>query len=109
MNEIRQGDVVLIPMDDVMPPETAQSKRDVVLAEGEITGHVHRLSAEAGVLEWQDAEHGRMVWVVGTDLGELSHEDHDPTPVAVVAPQTAYKVGIQRELTLSGQWQQVRD
>lgn len=109
MNEIRQGDVMLVPVDGLMPPEGARESHEVILAEGEATGHAHRLSAEAGVLEWDDPEHGRMVWVVGSDRGTLAHEDHDPEPVDVVQPGIAYRVGTQRELDLSGQWRQVVD
>lgn len=108
-NEIRQGDVVLIPVEGATPPDTAKKAKLVILAEGEATGHAHRLSSEAGVLEWDDPTHGRMVWVVGPERGILHHEDHDPAPADVVPAGVAHRVGIQRELTLSGQFRQVVD
>ena len=41
--QIRQGDVLLVPVDNVAPA-AATTKVQVILAEGEITGHAHRLS-----------------------------------------------------------------
>lgn len=108
MNEIRQGDVMLIPV-NVMPPQDKVPVSKVILADGELTGHSHKLTAEHGVVEWVDSNLDRMIWVVGPELGTLHHEDHDPIPVDVVQPETAYRVVIQRELDLSGQWKQVVD
>lgn len=103
IGQIRHGDVLLVPV-DATPPEIAEKRNEVVLAEGELTGHAHRLASESGVLVWDD-----MVWVVGEDPGYLSHEEHDPVPAPVVAPEQAYKIVIQREYDLSGQWRQVVD
>lgn len=101
--QIRQGDVLLVPVEGE-PPSGAELQKEVVLAEGELTGHAHRLSAADGVLVWDD-----MVWVVGEELGDLFHEDHDPKPEPVVVPEQAYRVVIQRERTLAGEWRQVVD
>jgi len=102
--QIRQGDILLVPVENVTPPENAVSHLAVTLAEGEMTGHAHVLSAEAGVVAWED-----MVWVVGDAPGELTHQEHDPTPAAVVTPGIAYRVVHQREFTLAEQWQRVQD
>lgn len=100
---IRQGDVLLVPV-DAKPSEKAKKMHTAILAEGELTGHAHKLSSENGVLVWDD-----MVWVVGPDPGELHHEDHDPVAAPVIEPEQAYRVVIQREYDLSGQWRQVVD
>lgn len=104
---IRQGDVLLVPADVQTPSDTAAAPQ-VVLAEGEVTGHAHRLSAPAGVLDWNVGD-ARYVRVLGTERGTLGHEDHDPIPAAVVAPGQTYRVIPQREWDLSGQWRKVAD
>ena len=103
MKPIRQGDVLLIPV-DVIPPSTAKTVNQVVLAEGEITGHNHKLTAEKGVLTWDD-----FVCVAGEDNGYLSHEDHDPIPAPVVPPGIVFRVVRQKEFTLDEQWTPVQD
>ena len=55
---IRQGDVLLVPADVQTPSDTAAAPQ-VVLAEGEVTGHAHRLSAPAGVLDWNVGDAGQ--------------------------------------------------
>ena len=106
LNQIRQGDVLLIAVEIPMPGGlTPQS--EVILAEGEITGHAHRLKA-AAVYDWsQDGQ--RYVRVSDSKAGELSHEEHDPDPVAVVAPDVTYRVIPQQEWDLSNQWRKVQD
>jgi hypothetical protein len=104
--QIRQGDVLLVPA-EVHPPKGAKMRAEVILAEGEVTGHAHRLRG-ATVLEWeQDGQ--RYVRVLGTEMGTLSHEDHDPEPVAVIVPDVTYRVVLQQQWDLSGQWMQVTD
>lgn len=102
--QIRQGDILLVPV-DVEPPKNAQPVPLVVLAEGELTGHAHRLRGQ--VIEWNVGQQ-RYVRVVG-DAGTLQHEDHDPTPAAVVVPEQTYRVVPQREWSLEGQWRTVVD
>lgn len=109
IGQIRQGDVTLVPVEGVELPEAYSISEKIILAEGEDTGHSHKLMSEAGVAEWTDEEHGRMVWVLGPDPGALQHEDHDPEPAKVVAPGVPHRVVIQRERDLSGQWRQVTD
>ena len=104
--QIRQGDVLLVPV-DTAPPADAARTSEVILALGEITGHAHRLSG-AAVLEWQKGGN-RFVRVLGSEPGALSHEDHDPVPARVVASEQTYRVIQQREWSLAGQWQQVAD
>ena len=104
--QIRQGDVLLIPVEET-PPQGLRGSNQVILAEGEATGHAHRLMAK-DILEWNIGDQ-RYVRVVGADMGELSHEDHDPIPVSVVEPEVTYRIISQRETDLSGQWRKVVD
>ena len=105
MKQIRQGDI-LLEATDKTPPEGLQAKTEVILAEGEITGHAHRIKASE-IFEWE--ENGqRYIRVIG-ETGELSHEDHDPTPVKVIEPDMTYKVIPQKEWDLQSQWRNVVD
>ena len=90
---LRQGDVLLIPVDRV-PDDgavTASGWR-VVLAEGEATGHAHAvLAEEAELVETRDGT--LYLHVGGTGTAELVHEEHDTIPIA----PGAYEVRRQRE------------
>jgi hypothetical protein len=130
--QIRQGDVLLIPVNIegsyASPPSslaarlnrmvrgvlfdgfsrlkapTQQRRQEVVLAYGEITGHAHRLTAPE-ILEWSVSGQ-RYVRVIGDEPGALSHEDHDPEPALVVAPNVTYQVVQQQEWDISTEWDQ---
>jgi hypothetical protein len=105
MKQIRQGDILLIAVNKT-PPAAILPKNQVILAEGEATGHAHRLSGE--VIEWTEGSE-RFVRIIGQAFGKLSHEDHDPEPVAVVEPEVTYRIIPQQETDLSGQWRKVVD
>ena len=105
MKQIRQGDVLLVAVDKA-PPAGAKEQKEVILAEGEATGHAHRLTGD--ILEWTEGE-DRFIRIIGQAFGELSHEEHDPMPVAVVEPMQTFLIIPQRETNLSGQWRRVVD
>ena len=107
MGQLRQGDILLVPVTAVEPPSDARRSGEVILAEGEITGHAHRLRG-AEVLEWS-VDGQRYVRVLGGEAGTLQHEDHDPVPAAVVAPDVTYRVVQQRVWSLESQWRKVVD
>lgn len=102
MGQIRQGDILLDPV-NIEPPHH-ETQALVILAEGEVTGHAHRLRGE--IIEWT-AGGERYVRAIGP--ATLQHEDHDPEPVAVVTPGQTYRVVPQREWSLEGQWRKVAD
>jgi hypothetical protein len=85
----RQGDVYLIAASGL--PLAGRAERRPILAEGELTGHAHRL---------EDPASGR-VFSVGSDLylevlaetATIVHEEHGP----VTVPRGGYLVRIQRE------------
>jgi hypothetical protein len=89
----RQGDVLIIEHDAGIPAECAALTRGrdgVVLADGEATGHRHRiLSRDATLYEHPS---GERFLRVGTSTA-LLHEEHDPIPV----PPGTYRVVRQRE------------
>ena len=103
--QIREGDVLLVA-DQKDRPSSVMGKTEVILAEGEVTGHAHRL---AGVAVYDWTENGQRYVRVEGSAGSLSHEEHDPTPAAVVTEGVTYQVIPQREWRLEGQWQKVRD
>ena len=89
----RQGDVLIIEHDAGIPAECealARGRDGVVLADGEATGHRHRIaSRDATLYEHPSGE--RFLRVRSSTA--LLHEEHDPIPV----PPGTYRVVRQRE------------
>lgn len=111
---LRQGDVLLIEVEPIRAQqlrEQAAGKiehvRETVLAEGEITGHAHRLRGQLDRFGVGD----RMFVTVEEDEqgpGWLSHEEHGDFPVRVAT----YEVRLQREYAEEQDralWMRVRD
>lgn len=117
----RQGDVLLIKIDE-LPPLRFKTKKDKVILEGEVTGHAHKLEGEAKILEVAErianATFGSpsIVWdrdtltahmdtsatepksqVVGYAVvdspAELTHEEHK----TITIPAGIYQIRRQRE------------
>jgi hypothetical protein len=84
----RQGDVFIIPTQRV--PDQAQPARPV-LAEGEVTGHAHRLCDPSRAQMFRLGEIGYLE--VNADDATIVHEEHGP----VTVPRGAYEIRIQRE------------
>lgn len=130
---IRQGDVLLIPVDADVAGEAGQAPAvrhkvarvggKLVLAEGEATGHAHVVAEAHARLEKQEYGTRRAVWinrrawsdsrivlVVEDRPAQLRHEEHDP----LIIPEGAYEVRRQREFRptgvgLPGGWSRVAD
>jgi hypothetical protein len=126
---IRQGDVLLIPVDAELVDGPAPASRRVlervdgrvVLAEGEATGHVHAILDEHARLEVQNFGEfrrryhsgewtgSRMVLIVEESPATIVHEEHDPLTVSpgvyLVRRQREY-VPAERE---SARWRRVAD
>ncbi|MEL6162622.1 MAG: hypothetical protein AAFR37_02265 [Cyanobacteria bacterium J06628_3] len=97
MKPIRQGDVILIPV------EQAQGKKlsHLTLAEGEVTGHKHRISEGDAQLYTDE----RQIYLsIFSDSAVLSHEEHSPICVS----KGNWMVRIQREYEPEG-WRYVAD
>ena len=119
----RQGDILLIKIDE-LPPFTFKEKKDKVVLKGEVTGHAHRLEGKAKILEVAEEIANyphRIVWegntltahlettrfdtlripsnsqVVGYAVvdapAELTHEEHD----TITIPPGKYQIRRQRE------------
>jgi hypothetical protein len=102
----RQGDVLLIRCGDLPEGAEGAEARSVVLAEGKVTGHAHRVvgpMAELLDLSTPDVV-GRLRLRLPAG-GRLVHDEHRP----IVLPAGEYEVRLQRTLTSAGLWEQVRD
>lgn len=97
----RHGDILLIARKALPVSAIAQPRRgDVILAEGEATGHAHRI-AEKSVVLWSSGDQ-RYLTVEGP--ATLTHEEHGAIPL----PAGIYEVLRQRVYTPEAvQW--VRD
>ncbi len=100
MKMLRQGDVLLVLLDAAAARKVREGAKvaqvsETVLAEGEVTGHAHRL--EGRLERFENA--GRMFVTVEEDElggpGWLRHEEHADFPV----PVGTYEVRRQREYT----------
>lgn len=105
MQPIRQGDVILISLNQ--PSSAAGSQAlgkklpHLTLAEGEVTGHSHRISQ--GKAELYEKE-GTLYLRVLSETATLTHEEHK----AIQIPQGNWMVRIQREYEPEG-WRYVAD
>jgi hypothetical protein len=93
---VRQGDVLLVPVDGVPPGAGTTVERGVrfVLAEGEATGHAHVVLGPATLVSSRARRTGRTeLHVVVEDVATLVHDEHDAIPLE----RGAYRVVRQRE------------
>jgi len=98
MKAIRQGDVLLLCGAEV--PSAAKSLDHLVLAEGEVTGHAHRITS--GVAELLECGERKFLRV--DEPAELTHEEHGPHTLE----PGSYEIRIQREYEPEG-WRNVAD
>lgn len=86
MQPIRQGDVLLLPTSELQ----GVTLPHLVLAEGEVTGHKHQISAgEVDLYQSVD----RLYLQVRSQTATLSHEEHKTVEI----PQGNWMIRIQRE------------
>jgi hypothetical protein len=97
MTPIRQGDVVLKPIQEV----SGKKLSHLTLAEGEVTGHTHRISDGKAELYERD---GTLYLRVLSETATLTHEEHK----ALKIPQGNWLVSIQREYNPTG-WRYIAD
>ena len=75
MQPLRQGDVLLIPTSETVKDTKLPH---LTLAEGEVTGHRHRISQGEAELY----EHAEMLYLkVLSSTALLTHEEHQPVSV----------------------------
>ena len=93
---IRQGDVLLMPVDEIPKGLSRHDARPLILATGEATGHAHMIDDIAATL-WGDELDQRFLEV--TAPVALVHtstpKDHDTLTI----PEGTYQVIRQREYT----------
>jgi hypothetical protein len=85
----RHGDILVAPVDSI--PASAKQLQHLVLAEGELTGHAHRIS-EVGAAALFQTDTEMFLDVVG-QTATLVHQEHGP----IELPQGKYRVWRQRE------------
>lgn len=83
---LRQGDVLLKPIDSI--PSGATETEERILARGETTGHSHKLTGKAKVYN----NNGQLL-VLAEQGVKLVHEEHKQIEI----PQGTYEVVRQRE------------
>jgi hypothetical protein len=106
MDCFRQGDVLLVPVDEA-PPRCTPVLREagrLVLAHGEVTGHAHVITDPAAELVSREQAEELFLLVYGDDA-VLEHEEHDP----IAIPPGAYRVIRQREYAPGDRFVQVVD
>jgi hypothetical protein len=105
MKPIRQGDVILLSVQQTVskaaPQELGKKLPHLTLAEGEVTGHSHRISDGQAELYEKD---GTLYLRVLSETATLTHEEHK----AIKIPQGSWMVRIQREYEPEG-WRYVAD
>jgi hypothetical protein len=90
----RQGDVLIVAVDEI-PADVElvkRTKRGVVLAEGEVTGHAHRIPSRSASLYRSESD-ARFMRVMGPAPVKLEHEEH----TAIEIPPGNYRVSIHAE------------
>ena len=97
----RHGDVLIL---DAIPlPANATRRESNVVAEGEVTGHAHRL--QNGEV-WESE--GQLLVVARRDAS-LTHEEHKQLSLSESVSGMAYPAIIQREYDDENEWRQVAD
>lgn len=99
MQPIRQGDVILISVKK--SEDEGKKLPHLTLAEGEVTGHSHRISEGEAQLYEKD---GTLYLRVLSQTATLTHEEHK----AIQIPHGNWMVRIQREYEPEG-WRYVTD
>lgn len=91
---LRQGDVLLVPVDRVPEglKEIPLEDGRIVLAHGEATGHMHVIEGEAQFLA-EDLEDFDRRFLMVEEEAELVHDEHD----TITVPPGEYEVRRQRE------------
>ena len=93
MNVLRHGDLLLKSDEGIVIPKGSKSLKTDVLAEGEATGHTHRLVGQAQILEHQAADGTVEKFVDAKQDSQLVHQEHNTIDI----PKGVYRVVQERE------------
>lgn len=99
----RQGDVIVLGA--IPLPESAVRRDTTVVAEGEATGHAHRV-VNGSIFDLGDGGIGIAVDPGG---GALTHEEHRRVELPTLEKGMVYPVIIQREYSDEEEWTKVVD
>lgn len=92
---LRQGDVLLVPVDQIPADAKPRKGKDrLILARGEVTGHHHSLVAErGGEIDVLETKAGEVFARIMAAPAREVHQEH----AAIEVPPGNYQVVIQRE------------
>jgi len=90
---LRHGDLLLKSDEGIVIPKGSKSLKTDVLAEGEATGHTHRLVGQAQILEHQAADGTVEKFVDAKQDSQLVHQGHNTIDI----PKGVYRVVQERE------------
>lgn len=96
----RQGDILLKPIQEL---PIIRKKKDLILAYGESTGHMHQFVDPMNVSVFLANE--QQYVSISNDFAELVHNEHATLQI----PQGNYRVIQQREVDLTEEIRQVID
>lgn len=99
MKAYRHGDVIIREVKLI--PAEAKPRKDLVLAEGEVTGHSHRITSGAAQMF---GYHDEMYLKIQSEIACLTHEEHKK----IELPAGDYEVIIQKDYEPDG-WKKVVD
>jgi hypothetical protein len=74
----RQGDILILAIDKIPNSAREVSESNLVLAEGEATGHAHRIKLGNGILGFRDKS---QFWLKCEVPGKITHEEHGTIPL----------------------------
>lgn len=98
-NAFRQGDVLIVPTKAV--PKKAEKQGHLVLAEGEFSGHSHRIvEGKAELFKFNE----KMYLKVLSKIAKITHEEHGLRTL----DRGTYEIDIQQEWKEDG-WTKVID
>src|SRR5215470_9950940 len=86
----RHGDVLIETVEAI--PDGARPRSGAILAQGEATGHAHRVEAPERAELWED---GEQLYLKIIEQTRIVHEEHRP----IELPPGSYRVWQQREYT----------
>lgn len=100
---IVQGDVFCSKVEKV--PSNAKKENNLILAEGEATGHFHKVTTGVATLYTIPDSVDKFLEVI-SDIATITHEEHKP----ITLPKGTYKIGIVKEYDYDAEEaRQVRD
>lgn len=100
----RHGDVIIKKIDSIKGNRVKDNlTQDIILAEGEVTGHAHRIKTGDGEVKLFEKQ-GILYLKVLSKKATITHEEHKPIEI----PEGLYEINIQREYEPQG-WRQVKD